>query len=56
MHFYKVAVWFMYAQQEAGKSLIAGEIARLATEKGIRSTLFLIHRRELVKQLREYAQ
>ena len=36
----------------SGKSVVAGEIARLATEKGSR-TLFLIHRRELVKQLRD---
>ena len=34
----------------SGKSLVAGELARLASLKGKRS-LFLVHRRELVKQL-----
>ena len=33
-----------------GKSLVAAEIAKLAAEKGSR-TLFLLHRRELVKQM-----
>ena len=33
----------------AGKTVVAGEIARLAAAKGSR-TLFLVHRRELVKQ------
>ena len=32
-----------------GKTVVAGEIARLAAGKGSR-TLFLVHRRELVKQ------
>ena len=32
-----------------GKTVVAGEIARLAAEKGSR-TFFLVHRRELVKQ------
>ena len=34
----------------SGKTVVAGEIARLASEKGSR-TMFLSHRRELVKQI-----
>ena len=33
----------------SGKTVVAGEIARLAAGKGSR-TLFLVHRRELVRQ------
>ena len=34
----------------AGKTPVAGEIARLASQKGSRTMFFMAHRRELIKQ------